>query len=66
LHIDRELGDQRGEARTLWNMSLALNRLGNRADAIQHAEQSLTIREQIEDPGTEHVRARLAVWREES
>jgi hypothetical protein len=45
-------------------MSLALAQLGQRAQAIQHAEQSLAIFEQIEDPNTAKVRAKLAEWRE--
>ena len=44
-------------------MSLALNQVGERAQAIQHAEQALTIYEQIEAPGAAKVRAQLAAWR---
>jgi tetratricopeptide (TPR) repeat protein len=50
LAIVREIGDRRGEGNALWNMSLALDQLGERAQAIKHAEQALIIREQIEDP----------------
>jgi hypothetical protein len=35
-----------------------------RAQAIKHAEQSLFMKEQLEDPFTTKVRAQLAVWRE--
>ena len=45
-------------------MSLALDQLGERGQAIQHAEQALIIREQIEDPKAAQVRTKLAVWRE--
>ena len=64
--IDREIGDRRGEGDDLWNMSLALDQLGERAQAIQHAEQALTIYEQIEDPNAAEVRAQLAAWREQT
>jgi hypothetical protein len=66
LFIDREIGDRRGEGTALWNMSLALDELGERFQAIQHAEQALAIREQIEDPRAAKVREQLASWREQS
>ena len=62
--IAREIGDRRGEGNALWNMSLVLNQLGDRAQAIQHAEQALSIFEQIEDPYAANVREALAAWRE--
>ena len=37
-----------------------------RTQAIQHAEQALTIYEQIEDPNVAQVRAQLAEWREQT
>jgi len=40
-----------------------VDQLGERAQAIQHAEQALTIFEQIEDPNAAQVRAQLAAWR---
>jgi tetratricopeptide (TPR) repeat protein/heme exporter protein D len=66
LMIVREIGDLRGEGGALWNMSLVLNQLGKRAQAIQHAQQSLMILDQINDPRAARVRARLALWRDES
>ena len=66
LAIVREIGDRHGEGNALWNMSLALDQLGERGQAIQHAEQALTILEQIEDPGAAKVRSRLAAWREQT
>ncbi len=59
LAIVREIGYRRGEGNTLWNMSLTLDQLGERDKAIQHAEQALIIREKIEDPRVEKVRAKL-------
>ena len=47
-------------------MSLALDQLGERVQAIQCAEQALIIREQIEDPRAAQVRAQLAAWREQT
>ena len=39
-----------------------LNHLGERAQAIQHTKQALTLYEQIEDPNAYKVRAVLAEW----
>jgi tetratricopeptide (TPR) repeat protein len=66
LAIVREIGHRRGEGNAVWNMSLALYKLGERAQAIQHAEQALTIYEQIEDPRIAKVRAKIAAWREQT
>ena len=63
LIIDREIGDRRGEGNDLWNSALALDKLGDRAQAIARAEAALRIREAIEDPRGAKVRARLAEWR---
>jgi hypothetical protein len=62
LAIARELGDRRGEGIALWSMSLDLDQLGERGQAIQYAEQALAIYEQIEDPLAAKVRAELAAW----
>jgi hypothetical protein len=63
--IVREIGDAKGEGNALWNMSLALDQLGARSQAIQYAEQALIIREQIEDPNAATIRAQLGAWREQ-
>jgi len=63
LAIAREIGDRRGEGNALWNSALALDKLGDRAQAITRAEAALRIREAIEDPNAAKVRARLAEWR---
>jgi len=44
-------------------MSLSLNELGDRVQAIAHAEAALKIREEIEDPRAEKVRRQLAEWK---
>ena len=58
----REIGDRRGEGNALWNMSLDLNELGERARAIQLASAALAIFAQIESPHTDMVREQLAAW----
>ena len=45
-------------------MSVALDQLSERVQAIQHAEKALIIFEQIEDSNAAKVRAQLAAWRE--
>ena len=65
LIIDREIGDRRGEGNALYNTSLALDKLGDRVQAIGHAEAALKIFEQIEDPWADELRAVLAEWRGE-
>ena len=63
LAIDREIGDRRGEGADLWNMSLALDKLGQRREAIEYAEAALKIKEQIEDPRADKVRSQLEKWK---
>jgi hypothetical protein len=43
-------------------MSLALDQLGERTQAIGCAQAALQIREAIEDPNAEKVRQQLAQW----
>ncbi|HWX42052.1 MAG TPA: tetratricopeptide repeat protein, partial [Blastocatellia bacterium] len=66
LAIVREIGDRRGESNALWNLSLALDEIGNRAEAVKNAEASLEIREQVDDPLAEKVREKLAEWKAKS
>ena len=47
------------------NMALALDQLGDRDQAIQRAEASLQILEEIEVPNADKVREALAWWRGE-
>jgi hypothetical protein len=47
----------------LWNSAMALEKLGDRAEAIARAEAALRIFEAIENPNAAKVRARLAEWR---
>ena len=62
LSIAREIGDRRGEGITLWNMSLALDQLGQRAQAIECARAAINILEDIEDPNAEMVKRKLQEW----
>ena len=61
--IHREIGGRRGEGNALWNMSLALDTLGERQQAIAHAEAALTILEQIEAPNAGTVRNQIEEWK---
>ena len=63
LRSARKIGDRRSEGIDLWNMSSALDQLGERAQAIANAEAALKIFEQIEDPNAAKVRKQLAEWR---
>jgi hypothetical protein len=45
------------------NMSEELYKLGDRQQAIEHAEAALKIFEQIEDPSAAAVRRRVDIWR---
>ena len=65
-HCIARLATAEAKALMLWNMSLALDQLGEHTQAIQHAEQALTIFDQIEDPNAAKVRAKLAAWREQT
>jgi predicted RNase H-like HicB family nuclease len=47
-------------------MSLALDQLGDRAEAIANAQAALEILVEIEDPNAEMVRRKLAEWGAES
>lgn len=63
LDIAVETGDRRSEGLAHWNMAETYAVQGRPAEAITAAEHSLKIREEIRDPTTEKVRAKLAEWR---
>jgi hypothetical protein len=46
-------------------MSLSLDQLGKREQAVLHAEDALKILAQIESPYTEMVQGQLAEWRKQ-
>jgi tetratricopeptide (TPR) repeat protein len=61
--IDREIGDQRGEGHDLFTAALALDKLGDRAQTIAHAEEALKICEAIEHHLGAKVRTQLEEWK---
>jgi tetratricopeptide (TPR) repeat protein len=63
LTTAREIGHRQGEGIALWNMSLTLEVLGERQQAIEHAEAALVIYEQIEDPWVGKVRKQIEEWK---
>jgi hypothetical protein len=62
LVITREIGDRQGEARALFNMSLAFDQLGDRTQAIANAQAALKIFLEIDEPDAEMARKQLAEW----
>lgn len=62
--ITREIGDRRGEGNALWNMSVALDKLGEHKKAVERAEAALVIHEQIENPNAERIRLQVGRWRQ--
>ena len=62
LEIARKIEYRRGEGDALFNMSLALDKFGQRQEAIDHAKAALVIFEQIESPDAEKARQKLAEW----
>jgi hypothetical protein len=52
-----------GAGYALSNMSVALDKLGDRTQAVTHAEAALKIHGQIEDPNVTRIRKQLADWR---
>ncbi len=66
LTFSRKIGYRQGEADALFYTSIALIELGNRAQAVIHADAALKIYKQIESPNADKVRDLLAQWREET
>ncbi len=62
LEIACKIEHPRGEGDALFNMSLALYKLGQRPEAIDHAKAALGIFEQIESPDAEIARRKLSEW----
>jgi tetratricopeptide (TPR) repeat protein len=59
----RDLGNVRGEANVLYNLSLDVYKTGRTDDAISIAEQSLEIFERLGDPNRSIVKEKLIGWR---
>jgi hypothetical protein len=66
LQIAREFGDWHTEGCALWNTSLALDKLGNRFQAITHAEAARNIFEETADAECAKVQKQLAEWTEQA
>jgi hypothetical protein len=62
LEIARKIEYCRIEGDALLNLSLVLEKLGQRPGAIDHAKAELAIFEQIESPDAEKARRKLADW----
>ncbi len=62
LKISRETGDCRSEGNHLFNMSVSLEKLGQRDEAVDLAKTALEIYEQIGIPSAEQVRQQLVKW----
>jgi len=62
LGIVHEIGDPLMESSALYNASLMLDILGDRAEAIRLARAALIICESIEAPEAEEVRNQLKEW----
>ena len=60
--IAREICDRHGEAYALFNMSRALDKLGERTKAIDLAKLALDIFEQIESSTSNKVQRQLENW----
>lgn len=56
------VGDRRGKSNALYNLGLALDKLGFRSKAINYVKGALRIYIQIEDPKAEKARALLGKW----
>ena len=59
LEIAPEIGDRWGEGAVLGNLAKALAEVGRRDEAIDAVEESIRIKEQIEDPHLPQARALL-------
>ena len=59
LKIDREIGNRRSEGIALYNLADELAKVGRRDEAIGAAEESIRIKEQMEDPYLPQARALL-------
>ena len=66
MRIAREIGDRRDEANALFNSALALDQLGERAQAAKSMETALRTYEQIAaNHLAERARAQITEWQSE-
>jgi hypothetical protein len=65
FEIDRQIGDRPGKSNALlWNLSVALDTLGERVQSSVHPEATLKIYEELDHRSAAKVRKQLAAWRE--
>lgn len=62
LEIACKIEYRRGEGDALFNIGLALDKLGQRPEAIDRAKAALVIFEQIESLDAEKARQKLSEW----
>jgi len=60
--LETKIDNPLRKGKTLFNMVLASERLGNRAQAIEYGKQALKVCETIEGPLAAEVRKRLTEW----
>jgi tetratricopeptide (TPR) repeat protein len=63
LEIARKIEARWTESDALFHLSLSLDELGKRKEAVDQAEDALRIFERIESPLAEKVRSKLAEWK---
>jgi hypothetical protein len=64
LAIHRKIGNARAEGQATFNIALALDRLGDRSQAIKQAEVALGILEHVSGENLARIHKQLTVWRE--
>ena len=62
LAIAREIDDHQGEGKTLFNVALALDAVGEWAEAIARMREAAEVFAAIESPAVEQARAKLREW----
>ncbi|MBO0798193.1 MAG: hypothetical protein J2P31_05170, partial [Blastocatellia bacterium] len=60
--LTSELGDIRGQSKSLYQLALALDKYGDRRQAVAQARTALELFEAAQDPSAELVRKQLAEW----
>jgi tetratricopeptide (TPR) repeat protein len=62
LQIAQRIGQRHEEGEAHWGLSKLLDDLGDRPQAIKHAEAALRIKGDSGDKSADEVRAQLAAW----
>lgn len=64
FNLARQVGDIQGQGHALLNLALALNKLGDRAQAIAQAETAMELFRIAEHPAAKAVEKQLGEWRD--